>query len=167
MLKGIGALLIVLAPVLFSVSAYRAQFLNDRVLAAFTETLEFCAAQICVQRRALPELSQSMAQKGPVVLRSFWHAIDSSLQKKPQDFDQVWQRELRRTTLPPEAYPILDAYPNVLRGYDTHQVAQALRRMQSELGACRREKQRIFRRNFKTRTGLQVSAALLLLILLF
>ena len=167
MLKGFGALLILLAPIWLSVSSYQKQRRNARLLELFEESLAFCAGQISAQRRALPELSRRMARYGPDALRPFWRSVCRALEENQADLDRIWTSALHETALDMEAIRLLEACPGILRSYDTQQVTQALGKLQSALEAHRLEKQRIFRRDFKMHTGLQVSAALLLLILLF
>ena len=82
------------------------------------------------------------------------------------ELDILWRRGLEELDLAVQEQQLLEAWPRVLRSYDTEQVTRELLRMGAELEGRRRALERRFRRNFKAQTGMQISAALLLLILL-
>lgn len=167
MLKLFGAGLILASPVWFSVSRYGAHLRQDRLLGAFLKALELCAGQIRCSLTALPELAVLMKKQGPEELRPFWNTLQEGLSENRADLDALWQNALAETGLSPQACRILAAFPWALRSYDTDKITRELGRLGEELAQYRRETAVVFRRDFKMYTGVQVSAALLLMILLF
>ena len=102
-----------------------------------------------------------------MLLRSFWQRLCHAMEERDAEPARLWRQELERVGLPEEAQRILEPFPAALRSYDTEQVLHALERMAVSLEEYRHRAAGAFRRDFKTHTGLQASAALLLLILLF
>ena len=167
MLKLWGAVFIFSAPILFSISKYTTQMIENRMLSAFCEMLELSIVQIRCNLAALPRMVEVMEEKGPSLLDSFWNHIKQELCGKDVSFQQIWTRTLESLELPKEAESILKMYPDALRSYDTKQVIDTLQKMQAELESYRLDTYRRFQRDFKMHTGVQISAALLLMILLF
>ena len=167
MLKLWGAGLIVLSPVLLALSRWAKHWQEDRLLEAFLEALDGCMGSIRCEHTALPVLSAHMAQQGPVLLRSFWRQLCHAMEERDAEPVRLWRQELDYVGLPEAAQRILEPFPAALRSYDTEQVLYALERMAVALEEYRNKEAGSFRRDFKTHTGLQASAALLLLILLF
>ena len=167
MLKLWGAALIVLSPVLLALSRWGQHWREDRLLEAFLEALDGCMGSIRCEHAALSVLSAHMALQGPMLLRSFWQRLCHAMEERDAEPARLWRQELERVGLPEEAQRILEPFPAALRSYDTEQVLHALERMAVSLEEYRHRAAGAFRRDFKTHTGLQASAALLLLILLF
>ena len=167
MLKLAGASLILLSPIFYAVSAYLKYFRTDRKLGAFIDLLTFSAGEIQSELVALPDLAQRMEQEGPKELRLFWHKIYSDLSSKKYPFAEIWRQALRAEGLYPGVEKILDKYPGVIRSYNTEQIHRDLMYLTKELEEERIALRQLFRRDFKMRTGVQISAAFLLMILLF
>ena len=165
--EAVGAGLIVLSPVLLALSRWAKHWQEDRLLEAFLEALDGCMGSIRCEHTALPVLSAHMAQQGPVLLRSFWRQLCHAMEERDAEPVRLWRQELDHVGLPEAAQRILEPFPAALRSYDTEQVLHALERMAVALEEYRNKEAGSFRRDFKTHTGLQASAALLLLILLF
>ncbi len=167
MLKLWGAAFIFSAPIIFSFSKYTAQMLQNRILLAFSEMLELSIVQIRCNLTALPCMVEHMEKNGPYLLREFWGGIKRGLGRKDTSFDHVWTQALSTLELPNEVESILAVYPDALRSYDAKQVIHTLQKMQSDIETYRGVAHRKFQRDFKMYTGVQISAALLLMILLF
>ena len=167
MLKALGALLLMAAPMGFALSAYTTQLRRDRLLAAFLKSLEQCAGQIRCTMTALPSLAEHLSQQGPEELRSFWWCLRSGLLQSEVDLGHLWRDALLDLGLSTQARQILSAVPQILRSYDAERIAQELLRLSDDLAQHRQDAAETFRRDFKAHTGMQLSAALLLLILLF
>ena len=144
----------------------RVHLRQDRLLAAFADTLTFSAERIGSDLTALPVLAADLEQNGPIALRSFWKQFRQGLEQGGDEPDVLWRASLSATGLHREEIGILEAYPGILRSYDVERVKRELLRMRAELESHRRELRQRFQRNFKAQTGVQISAALLLLILL-
>lgn len=166
MLKLCGAALILCAPVLFALSRYGNYVRQDRLLAAFSDTLILSSERIRSDLTPLPALAAYLEQCGPPGLRLLWKQLRRGLEQEGAELEELWHLCLIKSGLCMQDLEVLKAVPRVLRSYDTEQVSRELLRMRAELEEHRRELHKQFRRNFKAQTGLQVSAALLLLILL-
>ena len=167
MLKLMGCVLLLTAPLLLAVSHYCAYRRGEQLLASFADMLALCAGEIRTERMSLPSLAAMLAREGPPPLWDFWSGIETHLMRREDSFETIWGRALRDLGLPGAAVPVLEPFPALLRGYDVEQLAAGLGRMQNRLEEYRAEAQRRFRRDFKARTGVQFSCAALLLILLF
>lgn len=167
MLKLMGAVLILLAPVWFALSAYGRYVRRDRKLTAFLDLLSLSAGAIQSELMALPDLAQRLAREGPQELRPFWKKICMALSVKKQPFEEIWRQTLREEHLGSSIETILDKYPGIIRSYNTEQINRDLMYIQKELEEERLTLRRLFRRDFKMHTGIQLSAAFLLMILLF
>lgn len=167
MLKLTGAALILLAPLFCAAAVYLRQRRTDRTLAAFLELLSFSAGEISSELLTLPELARRLEEEGAAELRPFWQKLRAELVQKRRPFEEIWHSALRGECLSPAAVQILEKYPGAVRSYDTEQIRRDLRQLQQALEEERSALRRSFRRDFKIRTGLQLSAAFLLMILLF
>ena len=167
MLKLTGAALILLAPVWFAASAYGKHFRRDRKLTAFLDLLTLSAGAIQSELVALPDLARRLAREGPLELRPFWNKICAALSSQQQPFEVIWRQTLREEQLGAAIEKILDKYPAVIRSYNAEQINRDLMYIQKELEEERLMLRRLFRRDFKMHTGIQLSAAFLLMILLF
>ena len=166
MLKLCGAALILCAPALFALFRYGNYLRQDRLLAAFLDTLTLSSERIRSDLTALPALAAYLEQNGSPGLRLFWKKLRQGLEREDAELENLWRCGLAELDLRIQDLQVLEAYPRVLRSYDTEQVCRELLRMNAELEVRRREMRQRFRRDFKAQTGVQVSAALLLLILL-
>ncbi len=166
MLKVCGALMILTAPALLAWARYRRYIQQDRLLKDFQEALTLSAERIRADSAALPVLAAYLEQWGPARLQPFWRRLRRGVQNGDVDLDILWRQGLADLDLAAREQQLLEAWPRVLRSYDIDQVARELLRMGSELEVRRRALERQFQRNFKAQTGIQISAALLLLILL-
>ena len=164
MLKLCGALLLLCVPVVLALGRYWAYRRRMDTIAALLQMLSFAADHICSQLLPFSALAEVQAEQGPERLRQFWQRLMQEMQSGG-DPDPVWQRELQRI-VPQEEFRILQYYPALLRSYDADQVAREITQLRAALEACEREVRGRFRRDFKARTGVQVAAAALLLILL-
>ena len=158
--------MILMAPALLAWARYRHYIRQDRLLEDFQEALTLSAERIRADLAALPALAAYLEQWGPAGLQPFWKGLRRGMQDKDMELDIPWRRGLEELDLAVQEQQLLEAWPRVLRSYDTEQVARELLRMGAELEGHRRALERRFRRNFKAQTGMQISAALLLLILL-
>ncbi len=167
MLRLWGAGLILAAPICFSLSRWMARQQQDKLLAAYIQTLELCAGQILCDLTPLPELAVLLARQGPEALRGFWQTLREGLSQTDYSAESLWRAALAGTSLSAAAREILAPVPQALRSYDTDQIVRELGRIRMELTQYRARMSETFRRDFRLHAGVQVSAALLLLILLF
>lgn len=167
MLKLWGAGLILTAPVLLSLSRWSERRRQDKLLDAFCKALELCAGQIRCSLTPLPDLAALLERHGPETLRPFWQTIRQGISCVDADVDALWRDALSETGLPAQVLALLAPFPQALRSYDTDKIVLELERICAETAQYRVQEAETFRRDFRLHTGIQTSAALLLLILLF
>ena len=162
----VGAGFILAAPILLTLAVCCGYRRNQRITEAFERAIENGAEQISAALLPVPKLIATIGMEQGV-LADFWQEISCGIGKEDSDFCEVWTTALQNLELPGTEQEILLRFPVVLRSYDAEQIVRELQRITAELHTCRRRREMTFQRDFKARTGVRFSAALLLLILLF